>query len=153
MFLEFRIEEMKFRSEIDIDKPMNQLVEIIQDPECTIKWLDGLRSVKHVSGEYRQPGSKSKVVFDSPAGRLLITETIIKNELPEEFIIRYEGQGYVSYSNYQFEKLSSASTRFVINQQVELRGALKLAGGLLKGTMNRQLKKSTASFKRFAENQ
>ena len=144
---------MKFRSEVDIDKPINQLVEIIQDPECTIKWLDGLRSVKHVSGEYRQPGSKSKVVFDSPAGRLLITETIISNELPEEFIIRYVGSGYISYSNYQFEKLSDASTRFVINQDVELKGALKLASGLLKGTMDRQLKKSTASFKRFAENQ
>lgn len=144
---------MKFRSEIDIDKPIGQLVEIIQDPECTIKWLDGLRSVKHVSGEYRQPGSKSKVVFDSPAGRLLITETIIRNELPEQYVIRYDGQGYVSYSNYQFEKLSGDSTRFIINQQVELRGALKLAGGLLKGTMSRQLKKSTASFKRFAENQ
>lgn len=153
MFLDFRNEGMKFRSEIDIDKPIGQLVEIIQDPECTIKWLDGLRSVKHVSGEYRQPGSKSKVVFDSPAGRLLITETIIRNELPEQYVIRYDGQGYVSYSNYQFEKLSGDSTRFIINQQVELRGALKLAGGLLKGTMSRQLKKSTASFKRFAENQ
>ena len=153
MFLEIRIEERKIRFEIDIEKPISQLVEIIQDPECTVKWLDGLRSIKHVSGEFLQPGSKSKVVFDSPVGRLLITETIIRNELPEQFIIRYDGQGYVSYSNYQFEKLSDESTRFVIKQDVELKGAFKFAGAFLRGKMTRQLKKSTASFKQFAENQ
>ncbi len=144
---------MKFRSEIDIDRPITELIVIIQDPECTLKWLDGLRSVKHISGEFRQPGSKSKVVFDSPAGRLLITETVISNQLPEEYIIRYDGQGYISYSNYHFEKLSDTSTRFVISQDIELKGALKLASGLLKGTVSKQLDRSTASFKRFAENQ
>ncbi len=144
---------MKFRSEVEIDKPINELIVLIQDPDVTLKWLDGLRSVKHVSGEFRQEGAVSKVVFDTPAGRLLITETIIRNELPEEYIMRYEGQGYISYSNYSFEKLSEDSTRFVLQQQVELKGALKLAAGLLKGTMNRQLNKSAESFKRYAENQ
>ncbi|MFM1874314.1 MAG: hypothetical protein RL266_51 [Bacteroidota bacterium] len=144
---------MKFRSEIDIEKPLVELIELIQDPECTLKWLEGLRSVKHISGEYRQPGSKSRVVFDSPAGRLMITETVISNQLPDEYIIRYDGQGYISYSNYQFEKLSDARTRFIINQQIELKGALKLASGLLKGTVTRQLDRSTVSFKKFAENQ
>jgi hypothetical protein len=33
----------------------------------TLKWLEGLRSVKHISGELRQVGSISNVVFDSPA--------------------------------------------------------------------------------------
>ncbi len=144
---------MKFRSEIEIEQPIDLLVDLIQDPENTLKWLDGLRSVKHVSGEFRQAGAKSKVVFDSPAGRMLITETIISNELPEQYIMRYDGNGYVSYSNYSFEKLTSSSTLFVLQQQVELKGALKLARGFLKGTMNRQLSKSAVSFKRFAENQ
>ncbi|MCB0756538.1 MAG: hypothetical protein KDB98_13140, partial [Flavobacteriales bacterium] len=108
---------------------------------------------KHISGAFRQPGAVSKVVFDSPAGRMLITETVISNSLPEEYIMRYEGQGYVSYSNYQLEELDGKNTKFIINQQVELKGALKLASGLLKGTMTRQLKKSAESFKRYAENQ
>jgi len=73
--------------------------------------------------------------------------------LPDEFIMRYEGTGYTSYSNYSFEQLSNASTKFVMLQQVELKGALKLAGGLLKGTMSKQLDKSAESFKRYAESQ
>jgi len=144
---------MKFRTEIDIDRPVNELIGLLQDPDVTMKWLDGLRSVKHVSGDFRRPGCVSRVVFDSPAGRMLITETVISNELPEEYIIRYDGQGYVSYSNYSFEELSSDSTKFIIVQHVELKGAFKLAGGLLKGTMDRQLNKSAESFKRYAENQ
>ena len=144
---------MKLRSDIDIDQPIDLLVELIQDPDCTMQWLDGLRSVEHVSGDFRQPGAKSKVVFESAAGRMLITETVIANELPEIYRIRYDGQGYTSYSNYSFERLSDASTRFTISQQIELKGALKLASGLLRGTIRRQLKKSTQSFKQFAENQ
>jgi hypothetical protein len=119
----------------------------------TLKWLEGLRSVKHISGELRQVGSISNVVFDSPAGRMFIKETVISNQLPDEYIMRYEGQGYVSYSNYSFEQLSDGSTRFIMQQHVELKGAFKLATGLLKGTMNRQLEKSAESFKRYAENQ
>lgn len=146
-------EKMKFRSEIEIERPIGELLVLIQDPDVTLKWLEGLRSVKHVSGNLRQVGSISKVVFDSPAGRMFITETVISNDLPEEYIMRYEGQGYVSYSNYSFEQLSDGSTRFIMQQHVELKGAFKLAAGLLKGTMNRQLEKSAESFKRYAENQ
>ena len=144
---------MKFRSEVDIQKPIDELVVLIQDPDVTLKWLEGLRSVKHLSGELRQPGAVSEVVFDSPAGRMFITETVISNSLPDEYIMRYEGQGYVSYSNYCFEQLSNASTRFIMMQQVELKGAFKLASGLLRGTMDRQLDRSAQSFKRYAENQ
>ena len=82
---------MKFKSEVEIARPMHELIVLIQNPENTLKWLDGLRSVKHISGEERQAGAISKVVFDSPAGRLHITETVVSNELPDEYIIRYEG--------------------------------------------------------------
>lgn len=144
---------MKFRSEVEIEKPIGELIVLIQDPENTLKWLDGLRSVKHISGEMRQAGAISKVVFDSPAGRLHITETVISNELPDEYIMRYDGPGYISYSNYTFEVLTEGSTRFVMQQQVELKGALKLVGGIVKSKMSHQLNISAAGFKRFAENQ
>jgi carbon monoxide dehydrogenase subunit G len=144
---------MKFKSEVEIEKPIDYLLGLIQDSENTLKWLEGLRSVKHISGEMHQAGAISKVVFDSPAGRMFITETVIRNELPEEYVMKYEGNGYTSYSNYSFEKLSDQSTKFIMQQQVELKGAFKLASGLLKGTMSKQLNKSAESFKRYAENQ
>jgi len=144
---------MKFTAEVDIAKPMDELIVLIQDANNTLQWLEGLRSVKHISGEERQPGAVSDVVFDSAAGRLKIKETVISNNLPEEYIMRYEGPGYVSYSNYYFEKLAANSTRFFMIQQVELKGALKLASGLVKSKMKQQLGKSAESFKRFAENQ
>lgn len=144
---------MKFRSEVEIDRPIHELIILIQDPQNTLQWLEGLRSVKHLSGEIRQSGAISDVVFDSPAGRLHIKETVIRNELPEEYIMRYDGQGYTSYSNYCFEKLTDGTTRFIMLQHVELKGALKLAGSIVKNKMSRQLNKSTESFKRFAENQ
>lgn len=142
---------MKFKAEVEIEKPLELLVELIQDPDCTLQWLEGLKSVKHVSGDFRQPGAVSDVVFDSAAGRMLIKETVLRNDLPERYMIRYDGQGYVSFSNYSFEVLSENCTRFTMTQEVELKGALKLAGGLVRGKIRRQLKRSAESFKQFAE--
>ena len=144
---------MKFKAEVEIGKPLGLLVDLIQDPDCTLQWLEGLISVKHVSGEFRQPGAVSDVVFESAAGRMKIKETVLRNELPEYYMIRYDGQGYVSFSNYSFEVLSENKTRFTMKQEVELKGALKLAGGLVRGKVRKQLKRSAESFKKFAENQ
>ena len=54
---------------------------------------------------------------------------------------------YVSFSNYSFEVLSENKTRFTMKQEVELKGALKLAGGLVRGKVRKQLKRSAESFK------
>lgn len=144
---------MKFSSTVDIEKPVDELVKLIQDPDCTMKWLEGLRSVEHISGDFRQPGAKSKVVLDSAAGRMVITETVLSNDLPDEYRIRYDGQGYVSFSNYSFEVLSPTLTRFTMSQEIELKGALKLVQGIVRGKVMKQLQVSAESFKRFAENQ
>lgn len=144
---------MKFKAVVEIDESLDKLVGLIQDPECTLQWLEGLVSVEHVSGDFRQPGAKSKVVFESAAGKMLITETVLSNELPKEYRIRYDGQGYTSFSNYSFEAITPKRTKFTMDQEIELKGALKLAAGLIRGTVKRQLQRSAESFKRFAEGQ
>lgn len=144
---------MKFTSSVEIEKPLDELIQLIQDPECTLQWLEGLRSVEHVSGEFRQAGAKSKVVMDSAAGIMHITETVLSNDLPDEYRIRYDGQGYVSYSNYHFDVLGDNLTKFTMTQEVELKGALRLMKGIVRGKVRKQLQRSAESFKRFAENQ
>lgn len=144
---------MKFRSEVEIEKPIDKLTELIQDPDCTLQWLEGLRSVEHISGEFRQPGAKSRVVLDSVAGKMVILETVLRNDLPETYRIRYDGQGYVSFSNYSFEVISENRTKFTMSQEVELKGALRLMQGIVRSKVRQQLQRSAESFKRFAENQ
>lgn len=144
---------MKIQSQVEIEKDIAELILLIQDVDNTLQWLEGLQSVKHLSGTQGQPGAISDVVLDSPAGRMHIKETVISKNLPEEYIMRYDGKGYVSYSNYSFEELSNGNTRFTMVQHVELKGALKLASGFVKGKITSQLEKSAQSFKRFAESQ
>jgi carbon monoxide dehydrogenase subunit G len=153
LFLEANLQLMKFKAVVEIDEPVDKLVELIQDPECTLKWLEGLRSVEHISGEFRQPGAKSKVVLDSAAGKMVIMETVLRNDLPESYRIRYDGKGYISFSNYSFEVISDKRTKFTMTQEVELKGALRLMKGIIKSKVKRQLQRSAESFKRFAENQ
>lgn len=142
---------MKFQAEIEIEKPIKHVVALFSDPSNTIKWLEGLKSTTLISGNLGEPGSKSKVIFETPAGRMQLMETIISKNLPDEYVIRYEGDGYVGYTKHQFIKVDKTLTKFISSQDVELQGALKFVGGLISGTIKKQLERSTVCFKNFAE--
>jgi len=142
---------MKFRTEIIIDRNIEDVAMVFGNPENTLKWLEGLRSVNLVSGDLGEVGSKSKVVFDSAAGRMEMTETVTVRDLPCEYATTYEGVGYFSWSHHAFEQIDQNSTRYILEQEVQLHGALKAASFLLKGTIRRQVKRTAAAFKKFTE--
>ncbi|MBL4585986.1 MAG: hypothetical protein JKX84_02865 [Flavobacteriales bacterium] len=142
---------MKFQSEIEIDRNIKDVSGVFGNAENTLKWLEGLHSAELISGIYGEVGAKCKVVFESAAGKMEMTETVTLRNLPEQYATTYEGVGYFSWSNHYFEEIDGNTTRYILEQEVELHGAFKAAGFLLKGTIRRQLEKTVVSFKRFTE--
>ncbi len=142
---------MKFRSEIIIDREINAVGAVFGDPQNTLQWLAGLRSVEPLTGKMGEVGSTCRVVCESAAGRMKMTETVTVRDLPMEYATVYEGVGYSSRSHHSFETVGESSTRYTLEQEVELHGAFKAAGFLLKGAVRKQLDRTVASFKKFTE--
>ncbi len=142
---------MHFRAEIDIERGIDEVVSLFEKPENTLKWLEGLRSIELISGNAGEVGTISKVTFESALGRMEITEIIKVNNLPEEYATTYDGIGYFSWSRHHFIPVNENRTKYVSTQDVELHGALKAASFFLRGAVKKQLRKSLASFKEFAE--
>lgn len=143
---------MKFQVEVEIDRNVNEVVEIFSNAENVKKWLKGLQSTELISGILGEPGAKSKVVFMAGGTKMILTETIRTKNLPEEYVITYEGAGYISWSKNQFIGLSEDRTKLLASQEVEFHGLLKLAGPMIAGTIKKQLQENMSSFKKFAEN-
>ena len=52
---------MKYINEIEIDRPIENVVGLFDDPANMDKWMEGLQSFEHISGTPGQPGAKSRM--------------------------------------------------------------------------------------------
>ena len=54
---------MHYTSQIEINLPRAQMIELFDDPENMPKWMAGLLSFEPLSGVPGTPGARSKLVF------------------------------------------------------------------------------------------
>ena len=54
---------MKYTTEIEIEKPIEKVIELFDNPDNLKKWMEGLQSFEHLSGTPGQPGAKSRLFF------------------------------------------------------------------------------------------
>ena len=95
---------MKYTTEITIHLSREKVIELFDSTENLYLWQPGLKNFEHLSGEPGKEGSQSTMVFDGRKGDLVMTETITKRNLPEEFHAVYKARGvYNQVFNYFIE--------------------------------------------------
>jgi len=99
---------MKFKCTIDINKPVDKVVDVFLNPDSYQYTQDGFKSKELISGSLGQEGSKSKLVYE----KLELIETILKNDLPNEFLGLYEHKHTTNTMKVWFETLNENSTRY-----------------------------------------
>lgn len=142
---------MKFTCHTDIKAPLQTVIELFENPSNLKKWQDGFISITPISGKPGEVGSKSKLIYE----KLELIETILRNELPEEFKANYEHKHMVNTMSCKFKKLDSNTTRF--EQEIyytKFNGfAIKLMAKLFPGMFKKQVQKWLNQFKAFVEEQ
>ena len=144
---------MKYTAEIEINLPVNKVVELFNSTENLFKWMEGLKSFETISGEPGQPGTKSKLVYQMGKREIEMVETIQVYNLPEEFTGTYEAKGVYNVVKNHFIPVSDSKTRYVTEQEFQFSGFMKLMGLLMPGAFKKQSMKYLQAFKNFAENE
>ncbi len=143
---------MKYTNEIIIDLPVARVVELFDNPENLKKWQPNLVSFEAVSGIPGQPGAKSKLKYINGKREMVLTETVIKRDLPREFTGSYEAKGVYNLSRNFFVPLPDNKTKYMAENEFRFDGLfLKLIGFLMPGAFKSQTKKYMQYFKDFAE--
>ena len=76
------------------------MVELFDDPDNMVKWMEGLRSFEHVSGTPGRPGAKSRLIFERDDGETFeMIETLTRYNLPDEISGTYETEGDIATSS------------------------------------------------------
>lgn len=143
---------MKFTQEIIINRPVEKVVELFDNPELMTGWMKGLISFEHLSGTPGQPGARSKLKFRMGKREIEMIETITVRDLPYEFSGTYEAKGVVNVIRNYFEGVTENKTRYTAENEFEFSGWMKLMGWLMPGAFKKQSYQYMKDFREFVEN-
>lgn len=145
---------MKYTVDVIIEKPIDQVIELFDNPDNMKHWMSGLKSFEHLSGEPGQPGAKSLLRFQMGKREMEMIETITLRNLPEELTGTYEADGTLNISQNRFIDINGLSTKWVAENEFQFGGfMMKLMGLIMPGMFKKQTLKFMNSFKQFAEAQ
>ena len=142
---------MKYKLEVEINQPVNKVVELFDNSDNMKEWMDGLQSFEPISGTSGQEGAKSKLHFKMGKREIEMIETIIKKNLPDEFSGTYEARGVFNIVKNSFVPIENNRTKYVTEQEFQFKGFMKLMGALMPGAFKKQTLKYMNAFKEFAE--
>lgn len=142
---------MEYKCEIEIDLPVEKVVELFDNQDNLQKWMEGLKKIEHISGTPGMPDAQTKLYFDMGKRKVEMIETIKTNNLPEEFTAKYEASGVVNIAKNSFEAVAGDKTKYVTHQEFQFKGMMKLMGLLMPGAFKKQTQKYLERFKEFAE--
>ena len=144
---------MKFTCSVDIKLPKARTVELWSDPENLVKWQDGFKSFEHLSGNPGEVGAKSEMKYENGSHKIELLETIISNNLPDEFTGRYEAKQMVNTMKNTFTEISENETRWEAEiEYLSFHGFMpKLMAFLMPGMFRKQTQKWLDQFRDFCE--
>ena len=143
---------MNYTNEIEINLPLEQVIQLFDNPDNMSKWQPDLISFEHISGEPGKEGSKSRLRYKMGKKEIEMIETITKNNLPVQFDGTYEAKGVFNKMTNRFIAINENKTKWISHNIFKLSGFLKIIGLLMPGSFSKQSCKYMEQFKKFAEN-
>lgn len=144
---------MKYTSEIEINQPIDKVIELFDNPENMSKWMEGLQSFEHLSGNQGEVGAKSRLKFKMGKREIEMIETITVRNLPQEFSGTYEAKGVYNIVKNSFIKLSDSKTKYITENEFQFSGFMKIIAFLMPSAFKKQCYRYLLDFRNFAESQ
>lgn len=142
---------MKYTVEIDIDKPLDKVISLFDDPNNLANWMEGLQNTEHLSGEIGKAGAKSKMTFLQGKRKIELVETILTHNLPQDYSATYESFGATSTNKNSFTAISENKTKYTVEAEFEFSGFMKFIAFVMPKAFRKQSLKYLLDFKTFAE--
>ncbi|MFD2568926.1 SRPBCC family protein [Pseudotenacibaculum haliotis] len=146
---------MKFTCTVTINKPLSIVTDFFVNPDYIHEYQEGFQKKELISGSAWQEGAVSKLYYAQGKRTMELTETIIKNDLPNEFYAQYHHIFTDNTMRSVFTAVSDDVTRYDAEiHYTEFRGFMvKTMSFLFPSFFKKQVQKWLNNFKRFLENQ
>ncbi len=140
---------MKFTCSIDINANIDRVQSVFLDSSTLQQYQDGFRSKTLISGTEGLKGAKSKMVYE----KLELVETILTNNLPDEFLALYEHKHMTNTMKVILIPVENDRTRYVTEiEYTKFNGfVIKVIAKLFPSMFKKQVQKWLEQFKNYIE--
>ncbi|MBR9860317.1 SRPBCC family protein [bacterium] len=143
---------MKYTNEIILNKPLEEVIEKFTDPDGLKHWMEGLQSTEQLEGEPGTEGAKMKMHFKTGKREIEMVETILINDLPNQFKSSYDVPGVYNEIDIHFEKIDENTTKYSSENLFKFQNfGMKVISWLMPGAFKKQTQKYMVSFKEYVE--
>ena len=144
---------MKFICSVDINKPISVVSAFFKNPKYLGEYQEGFLRKELISGKENSKGAISKIYYKIGKGEMLLTETILKNELPNSFLAFYHHKHTENTMQTTFISIDENTTRYEaeINYSAFKGYMVKLMKFLFPSMFKKQVQKWLNNFKLFVE--
>jgi len=142
---------MKYTTEIVIELPRKEVIELFNSAENMKKWQKGFQSIEHLEGTPGEKGATSKLIYLMGKRRIEMIETITDQQFPESFHCTYDTKGVYNVVKNYFREKDEHTTLWVSENEFQFSGFMKIMSWIMPGAFKKQSCKYMEDFKAFAE--
>jgi hypothetical protein len=143
---------MKYTSEIIINAPLDEVIRKLDNPENMKHWQRGLINYTLQQGTPGKEGAKMDLEYQMGKRKMVLTETIVKNNFPHEFHANYDTKSVHNVQQNYFTEDANGNTKWRSESEFIFSGiGMKLMGFVMPGAFKKQSVKYLNDFKNFVE--
>ena len=144
---------MKYRIEIIINKPLDEVIRKLDNVNNIKHWQRGLIGIEHISGTPGEVGAKMRLKYKMGKREFDLVETITKRNFPHEFHATYSTSTMKSTQENYFEETTDGSTKWISSSEFQPGNfIMRVMAFLMPGAFKKQSYKYMVDFKNFVEN-
>ena len=140
---------LKHKFEIEINRPLDQVIKLFRNRENLPKWQHGLLSEESLPSKDDYP--TYQLTFQLGRRRMKMTETIIRDALPAHYDVRYKMKGVKHSIQNSFFAMGDDKTKWISEVEYRFSGLMNLIARFMKSGFEQQSRALMYSFKTFAE--
>lgn len=144
---------MKYSVTVDINLPLNQVVQKFKNTENYYDWMKGLEKIEQVKGAPGEKGAEQYLHFNMGKRKMKMLEKVVRNNLPDSYCVSYEVNGVYNEVDSHFESINEETTRYTTSNLFQFSGVMKIMSIFMKGAFKKQSIKYLQDFKKFVEQQ
>ena len=140
---------MTFSCAVEINANIDKVQSIFLDSNTLKHYQDGFISKTLISGNEGTKGAKSKLIYE----KLELIETILNNDLPNEFLGLYEHKHMTNTMKVSFAAIANNRTLYTtVIEYTKFNGlVIKVMAKLFPGLFKKQVQKWLNQFKQYVE--
>lgn len=146
---------MKFTCTVHINKSQQTVADFFANSDYLGEYQEGFQKKELISGEPWKEGAISKLYYQNGKRKMELRETVLINNLPNEFLAEYFHTHTENTMKSTFIAVSQDETRYDAEiHYTKFKGAIvKVMAFLFPSFFKKQVQKWLTNFKHFVEKQ